>query len=92
MSNTEQQKSEPLGFSMYIYVVRGAGGLCLTLPFLCVFYSFKSISVKLLLSPVSFVDRSGSREGVGGAGGLMAERGTEVERRRGSSNVRKLED
>lgn len=64
--------TKPLGFSGYIYVVRGAGGLSLplplSLPVLCVFYSFKSISVKLLLSPVSFVDRSGSREGEAGMG------------------------
>lgn len=56
--------TKPLGFSGYIYVVRGAGGLCLALSFLsvCVFYSFKSIYVKLLLSLVSFVDRPGSTE------------------------------
>ena len=55
--------TEPLGFSRYVYVVRGAGGFCLALSFLCVFYSFKSISAKLLLSLVSFVDRPGSTEG-----------------------------
>lgn len=53
----------PLGFSRYIYVVRGAGGLCLAFSFLCVFYSFKSISVKSPLSPLSFVDSPGSGEG-----------------------------
>lgn len=72
---------EPLGFSRYIYVVRGAGGLCLALSFLCVFYCFKSISVKLPLSPVSFVDRSGSREGgrTGGVGGGEKDEGGEKE-------------
>lgn len=63
LSGTGQQTIEPPGFS--VYVVGGAGGLCLTLTFLCVFYSSKSITVKLPLSPVSFVDRSGSREGRG---------------------------
>lgn len=79
---------EPLGFSRYIYVVRGVGGLCLALSFRCVFYSFKSISVKLPLSPVSFVDRSGSREeweerrggwGAAGAGGGEKDGGGEKE-------------
>lgn len=60
LSGTGQQMIEPPGLS--VYVVGGAGGLCLTLASLCVFYSSKSISVKLPPSPVSFVDRSGSRE------------------------------
>lgn len=62
-----------------------------SLPLFCVFYFFKSISVKLPLSPVSFVDRPGSREG-GVMGGGGVEWRPVVERRRGSSNVRKLED
>lgn len=73
----------PLGFSRYIYVVRGAGGLRLAFSFLCVFYSFKSISVKSLLSPLSFVDCPGSGEGrgrrEGGVGGGEKNRGGEKE-------------
>lgn len=37
--------------------------VCVSLSLFCVFYFFKSISVKLPLSPVSFVDRPGSRGG-----------------------------
>lgn len=59
----------------------------------CVFYSFESISVKPPpLSLVSFVDRSGSLEGARREERLAEERRTEVERGRGSSNVRKLVD
>lgn len=71
----------------------------LSLSCVC-FYSSKSITVKLPLSPVSFVDRSGSREERGeerGRGGRrVVERRTEVEERwregGGRHNVRKLED
>lgn len=69
----------PQGFSRYIYVVRGAGGLCLAFSFLCVFYSFKSISVKPPLSPVSFVDSPGSGEEGGEVGGGEKNGGGEKE-------------
>lgn len=67
------------------------------------FYSSKPISAKPPLSPVSFVDRSGSEEV--GRGGLWEEEEEEKElvaeregqrwrggEEGGSSNVRKLED
>lgn len=62
--------------------------VCVSLSLFCVFYFFKSISVKVPLSPVSFVDRPGSgargsgREGEE-EGGLVVERRTEVERKEG---------
>lgn len=87
--------TKPLGFSGYIYVVRDAGGLCLALSFLSVCVLLLQVNLCEAAAVSSFICRQawqhGGREGVRVRGKLV-ERRMEVERRRVSSNVRKLED
>lgn len=58
--------TKPRGVSRYIYVVRGVQEVSVSLSLFCVFYSFKSISVKLPLCRQALTaGREGGNGGVG---------------------------
>lgn len=64
--------TKPLGFSGYIYVVRGAGGLCLALSFLSVCVLLLQVNLCEAAAVSSFICRQAARR----KGGSKSEGGT----------------
>lgn len=68
--------TEPLGFSRYIYVVRGARGLCLAPSFLCVLLLQVNLCEAAAIS--SFICRQAWQQGRRENGGLRGGGGVEA--------------